>query len=316
MSDKNEYSIEQGKAIYEYPADGLIRRRLHEFGATGFDFYGEMLRRMRYHPADFALDVGAGMGFDGLKIAIDYRPRLVSLLEPAADKTDDFDNIYFQLEEEIKRQGIQNVHLLSSDSLSATITGIANPESEILAKGETYIQPIPGVAEAIPLPDGSVTKLTMIHSAYHFQDIHRAMTQAQRVLRRDGWGMLVTNSSGDKAEFKNFLSQVSDKLKNNVIGTVSSRLDDKAALDILSIYFDVVEILPYQDTMVITQDRVPDYLYAFDSYRNFFDRPVINDGRWYKARHEVVEERIGQDIAATGSFLDTIDIRAIYFKHK
>jgi SAM-dependent methyltransferase len=318
MSNKREFSVEQGVANYEYPIDGLIRRQLHEFGATGFDFYGEVFKGMGYSSEDVVLDIGAGIGTDGLQIAAIHHPRVVYLLEPEGDEPAEFDNKYFHLDSAIQQRGLDYIRLLPSSALNATAQEIAAAQSSTSQVGITYIQPTGGMAEAIPLPDSSVTKLSMIHSAYHFFDLNLAMEEASRVLRQDGIGVLVTNGPGDKMRFKEFLQKTGQELQNGAPNTVSSRLDYHAALTKLSDYFDIIgEPLIYRDEMVITPDRLPAYIWAYDSYRHLFDRVIINDGKWTSARQKVLEAPIAEEMASNnGIFSDTIDIGAIYFRPK
>ncbi|HET7528653.1 MAG TPA: methyltransferase domain-containing protein [Candidatus Saccharimonadales bacterium] len=325
MPRKKEYSVELGVSNYSYPSDGWIRRQMHEWGASGFDFYGEALKRLGISYGDIVLDVGAGMGYDGLSMATTYRPRAVYLLEPHADEDEegqgivtDFDVKYYHLGIALWQKGLTDVRLLPSADFKRFSAEIGPPAAGIQAPGITYIQPVEAVAEDIPLPDNSVSKLTMIHSAYHFSDIRQAFSEAGRVMAPGAIGMLITNGPDDKRNFKNSLQKAGEALRNPASTTVSSRLYYPQAVEMLSQDFDIVdEPLVYQDTMLIDEERLPDYIWAYNSYRHFFERPIVNDGRWDAIREEVFEGPIRRAMAGNdGTATDSIDIAAIYFRAK
>lgn len=325
MSPKREYSVEHGIANYTYPSDGWIRRQMHEWGASGFNFYDVALSRMRIRQGDIVLDVGAGMGFDGLNMATTYRPRAVYLLEPPADDENseedivtDFDVKYYHIGVALWQAGQTDVRLMPAADFSRFTSEIAAPASATLVPGTTYIQPVAGVAEELPLADASVTKLTMIHSVYHFSDLQKALSEARRVMAPGGLGMLITNGPEDKQNFKKSLQAAGKALMNPAPTTVSSRLYYPEALEILSREFAIVdEPLIYKDEMLIDEGRLPNYLWAFNSYRHLFAKPIVNDGRWNSVREEVFEGPIRRAMAKNnGIAKDTIDIAAIYFRAK
>jgi len=269
---------------YEYFYDGAVRRKLHEFGASGVNFYDQVFRLMGYKRTDIALDVGAGMGHDGLYIASEYHPSLVLLLEPGS--TDPNEDKYLPLRDEIAEKSLWGIELLL------------------------------GVAEDIPLPDATVDKATLIHSAYEFDDLPRALGEVARVLKDDGLGSLVTNGPEDKLRFKEFIKTSGEKLGSKAPSTVSSRLDYNAAFKELSHYFPYLKLITYRDEMIITErdNRLDFYLYSYDSYRRFFEQQFISDGHWGEVRREVVEKAIRQEVEANnGVFRDTIDMGVIYF---
>lgn len=324
MTGKREYSVERGIANYDYPTDGYLRRRLHEWGASGFDFYGEALRQMGYGPGDIALDVGAGLGYDGLRIATTYHPRAVYLLEPSGEMVPgnslitDFDEKYLLIGETLRKDGHSEIQLMPAADATRLTAELLSHDSAFLTPGTTYLQPMPAVAENIPLPDGSVTKLSVIHSAYHFSDIPKALSEARRVLAPGGLGVLITNGPRDKLVFKKYIRQAGAAMNNDAPNTVSSRLNYKAAIPMISEYFEIVgEPLIYEDDMLIDEDRLPDYIWAFNSYRHLFARPVDSDGRWNIIRKHILEDPIKKEMARNGGIAtDTIDIAAIYFRSK
>lgn len=282
---KRRFSAER-KVNYTFPVDGLVRRQLHEFGAKNIDFYEEVLDKMGFQEDDVVLDIGAGNGFDALTIAKKYHPQRIYALEPLGQSHDEFEDKFNILRFMMQEEGIKS------------------------------IEPLAGVAENIPLTDNSVSKLMMIHSAYHFDDLKQALSEARRVLIPNGLGMLVTNGKGDKVRFRKLLRQMGEPLHNKSPDTVSSRLNYDAAAARLAPYFEVFRRYIYRDDMIITRENLPIYLWAFDSYRHLFEHPVINDGRWRRVRQGMVETPIEKEMAANdGIFRDTIDIAAIYFRN-
>jgi hypothetical protein len=307
---------------YAYYYDGTIRRRLHEFGAQDFDIYKNALKRMDYRPGDIAIDIGAGMGEDGGTIAWTYRPRLVFLLEPAARDSPEFDDRYLSLAAELGANELSGVVLLASADLETTVRELDKPDSKILRPGKTYIQPIPSYAESIPLPDNSVTKLSMIHSIYEFHNLHAALSEAARVMTDDALGLVITNGPNDKLRFKEKLKETADVLTRESGGqitytspkTVSSKVDYVRAAQAIGEYFKEVTTVPYKDEMVINAGRAPEYIYSYDSYKRRFDPAVPSDGRWTRVRQTVLIDVMDKEIAKFGGYKDTIDIAAIYFR--
>jgi ubiquinone/menaquinone biosynthesis C-methylase UbiE len=292
---------------YTYYYDGFIRRSLHDFGATGFNFYQTVLQKMGYHTNDIVLDVGAGGGEDGVHIAEKYNSRLIFLLEPNLGNYLDINDRYFPLVENIKRRGLQGIELLPAPG-STDIRPIIQPHTP--EPNITYMQPLAARAESIPLPNDSVTKLSMIHTAYEFDDLDKALSEAARVMAPGSLGVAITNGSGDKKLFKQMMQEVGDVLGMKAPSTVSSKLDYLQLRAELKKYFSDMVLFPYQDQMLINNDfRRVAYDWAFNSYRRFYERPVINDGRWQKAKEQVFSSHFSSDIH------DTIDVAAIFFSN-
>ncbi|MBX4188507.1 hypothetical protein KW792_00195 [Candidatus Saccharibacteria bacterium] len=309
---------------YEYWYDGQIRRHLHEFGQPGLEkpFITEVLERMDYRPGDVVLEVGAGVGQDAQHIAWDFRPRMVFLLEPSTDDPADFDGKYYVLGQDLEGKEYKGVRVLSSDNLDNTIAALSEDSSKTLYPGTTYIQPMPGVAENIPLPDNSVTKLSMIYSIYEFKDVHQALSETVRVMTPDAVGVVVTNGPSDKLIFKDILSDAAEELNRQDPGkgykaptTVSSRINYNQARDLLSEYFEEVGLFNYEAAMKITEERIPLYLHSYNSYRRGF-RPAVEDSAlWRSVRDRVFKDRIEYAMARNdGVFWDTIDTGAVFFK--
>lgn len=306
---------------YEYYYDGIIRRQLHEFGALGVNFYYHSIDRMGCRPGDIVLESGAGMGHDGRDIAWHYRPKIVYLLEPVRGSPDEFDNRFYGIEYELRAKKIKGVEVLPSSQLASTVYEMSNPNSQILLPRTTYLQPTPGTAEEVPLPDNSVTKYSSIHSIYEWHDIQKALQEAARVMTPDASGLVITNGPDDKPVFKEILedsrqeldADAPDGVKYTAPHTVSSRVDYNLAESLLKQYFEVVQLITYKDTMIITPDRAPLYEYAYNSYKRGFFPPVINQGRWSAVRQKVLIERMKKEINEKGYFKDEIDIGAIFF---
>jgi len=285
---------------------------MHEFGRTRFDFYAEAIKRLGISHSDIVLDSGAGNGNDGLNIASTYNPRLTLLLEPLNEEEtpEEFDNRYIHLAEQINDNNLENVVLLPSPKSN---NHSPLPNSSIPEESVSYLLPIAGRAESLPLPDQSVDIQLMIHSAYHFDNLNTAFTEAARVMKPGGRGLAITNGPDDKSEFKRILKATEAELQSEFPGTVSSWLDYNVLARWLSNYFDDVTIISYRDAMVVTEAEFPIVRWAYDSYRHLFYPLIINDGRWVRARKKFLEEPVLSAIQQKGEWLDTIDIAAVYF---
>jgi ubiquinone/menaquinone biosynthesis C-methylase UbiE len=281
---------EPKKYNYTFPVDGFLRRLPHEFfeRKAGVEaYYDEVLRRMDISQTDSVLDIGAGIGFDALTISRKYGPELIYAMEPSGQNDEESDYKFILLNEIIELDGIKN------------------------------IEPLFGVAEDIPLPDKSVSKVLMVHTAYEFTDLPQALSETRRVLKDDGLGVLVTNGTSDKYRFGEMLREMGKQLLSKSPNKVSQNLNYEKAFIELHKYFDAVDVFTQKGVMEVTEDRLPVYLWQFDSYRSSFNPPVLNDGRWEKVKKTVVEDPISAEMAANkGVFTDTIDISAIYFRHK
>src|SRR5690348_2094488 len=125
---------------YELGDNAMARRLLHTYGESRRegerDFYEDFFYLMGYRVKDRALDVGAGMGDDALNVAELYKPHFVYALEPPGKDIEELETKFLKLVLERERRGLANV------------------------------TPLVGSAEAIPLPDGTITKLTSVHSIY------------------------------------------------------------------------------------------------------------------------------------------------------
>ena len=108
MGEITPNDIHEQQLANEYFYDGHLRRMLHEFGAEGINFYDGVIKRMGYRPGDIALDIGAGMGDDGKKIAWNYRPSWVFLLEPASP---DIDTRYLPLGADLNGRKLKGVEI-------------------------------------------------------------------------------------------------------------------------------------------------------------------------------------------------------------
>jgi ubiquinone/menaquinone biosynthesis C-methylase UbiE len=267
--------------------DGYIRRLPHEFGVREEEeeaYYQEVFRRMNIQPTDIVLDIGAGLGRDGLEIARRYRPEKVYILEPPGRDEEESAYKFLPLEMWMEQEGVKN------------------------------IEPLMGFAEEIPLPDNRVSKVAMIHSAPAFTDLSKALLETLRVLKPDGSGVLVTNGANDKVQFRKKLLKMGRRMRSKAPPTVSSPLNYVQAYLALKSHFRVTDIYRHKGSMIITEDRLPEYIWQFGSYRQDFDPPDMNDGSWQRARKEIVEDRLKAEMAANGGVAyDTIDICAIYF---
>src|SRR3569833_2878796 len=116
---RRRFHYQPAEGRYLFPSDAYVRRQLHELGACGFEFYDQVLERMDYQPTDIALDIGAGIGLDGLDIASTYGPRMAYLLEPLEDRApavdetaiteehiEQFKNKFAHLEMQIAARGL------------------------------------------------------------------------------------------------------------------------------------------------------------------------------------------------------------------
>ena len=306
---------------YGYSSDALVRRLSHEMGASGFQFYAESLRRMDIQPHDIVQDIGAGLGYDAYNIAGNYHPRAIFMLEPAAaalkcDPLSSFDDLFYWIEADLIRNKDETIKLLSSSQAEQTIRALSYPAEHAFSQDVTYLQPLPSTAEDNPMPDGSVTKATIIHSAYEFYDLEAALAQLNRVLAEDGLGMLITNGVNDKLVFKSILERAGVMLKNKAPRTVSSRLTSDEALEILGQHFNIVDVLPYTDDMLITEDTRYVPINSFNSYIDRFEKKIINRDRFARVREELLEKPLDEMIGRFDYALDSIDITAIYFRKK
>ena len=257
---------------------------------------------MDFTEDDVVLDVGAGLGLDGLTIAEDYHPRCIYLLEPGDDE-EEFVNKFSYLE--IKVGDRPDVKLV----LNAAVD---TPQK----RGVTHLKPIRGIAEAVPLPSKSVSKLMMIHSPYEFDDWEQALTEASRVLRRDGVGAVVVNGDGDKLGFKDQMLEMGLALNNTPPTTRSSRLYFEEALYTLSSTFPFTHPFLYQDIMIVNNQRLHPYSWAYDTYKEQFGKPAVNTERWKRTKHAVVEKAIEMEMVENdGIYRDTIEIGVIFFAH-
>lgn len=285
---------------YDFPVDAYVRRFVHELGSRKVSFYKEAFKRRRFNTDDIVLDIGAGIGLDGLEIARQYRPRWIYLLEPGQTADDGLTDKFNFLDEYIAREAPPGVKIVDSENLER-----AHPAF-------TYLQPIQAKAEAIPLPDAAVTKVIMVHSAQEFDDLNKGLSEAQRVLAEGGEGLLITNGRGDKLKFRELLKSLGEALNLVSLNTVSSRLDYGRAIIELNRLFEVEDVFIYKDIMQIDRETLPIYLWQFDSYRSAYGASVE---RWSEVKSEVVTEPIKREMAKNGGiFTDTIDICAVYFK--
>ena len=314
---------------FSYFYDGSVRRRLHEFGQNGIMFYDIALSRLGIGKGEVVVDIGAGMGEDGKKIAWNFRPRIVFLVEPAGMYSPDFDTRYLplviELENEKDSEGnhLTGVELLPSAELTSTLQELNKTKSQIINPKFTYIQPLPGVAESLPAQlENRVDKITMIHSIHEFDDVFRALRETVRIMAPNGCGLLIANGDDDKLVFKDILEQAAIALNDeapeciqySAPSTVSSRVKYHQAEDLLREYYEQVEIIRYRDTMLIDENRLGDYEHAFNTYRKYFNPPIINDGRWNRVKQRVLTNRLRDEMARNGGVArDTIDIAAIYF---
>jgi ubiquinone/menaquinone biosynthesis C-methylase UbiE len=307
---------------YEYWYDGLIRRKLHEYGLEERDFVNEVLAKMGYLPGDVALEVGAGVGQDARHIAWEFRPRLLFLLEPSTEDPAEFDGKYYQIEYDLHGREYQGVKVLSSVQLDQSIAVVSGGSMADIPPGTTYIQPMPGVAEDIPMPDNSVNKLSMIYSIYEFSDVRRALSEAVRVMTPGATGVIVTNGPKDKLMFKDILRNAAIELNKEDPGrdykaasTVSARINYFQAAELVSDYFEEVSLYAYEDAMKITEERIPLYLHSYNTYRRGFQPAVEDSVLWREVRDRVLKDRIEYAISKNGGvFWDTIDTGAVFFR--
>ncbi len=305
----------------DYLWDGYQRRKPHEFGVTGFRFYEEFFRNMDFRPGQVALDVAAGMGNDGLSIATTYGPQEVFLLEPKIASYGFIDR-YYQLDFEVQRLGRENVVLLPAIR-EGDYEGIFQPDLSALDTTKAYLQPIEGWAEAIPLPDDSVDRLTCVHAAYEFDDLEAFLHSAARVMKPDAIGGLITNGPGDKRVLKQKMQEIKHELEADHPGeveyqvpeTVSSSLTYLEARDALKPHFNKVRLFTYHDRMKIDNlDRRTTYDFGFDTYRYKYVPPITNYGRWKNARRKIFGYSPDEDSEADQPVIyDTIDIGWILF---
>jgi ubiquinone/menaquinone biosynthesis C-methylase UbiE len=322
MTEKVTHLYAEGQPLPdEYLHDGHIRRVLHEFGASGFQFYKAVHKRMDYQPGDIVAEVGAGMGDDGKEIAWVYRPRVVFLIEPASE---DIDSRYLALGIDLSGTKVRGVEVLPSAMLSTTVSEMNNLSSSVLKGRTTYLQPVKTGAEQLGfLPDNSVSKYSAIHSIYEWQDLHAGMREAVRCMRDDAKGVIVTNGPDDKPVFrdmlndaKGILDELSDSDEEYVTPkTRSSKINYFQAAELLSQYFEQVNIIPYRDRMIITPERAPFFIWSFNSYRKDFYPAITNEQlpHWQAARRAALLDRLEREIGQHGYLEDGIDIAAIEF---
>jgi ubiquinone/menaquinone biosynthesis C-methylase UbiE len=301
---------------YEYFFDGRVRRNLHLYGEKQINFYGRTFRQMHFDPSQVVLDVGAGMGQDSAYIAERYRPRTIFMLEPHRGDPIDFDDKFLLLGTDLEKTGLEHLVLLPSpasrDHSAVIPKGI--PEEDL-----SYLQPLLGVAEQIPVPDQSIDRLLSVHSAYEFTDRSQALKEFERVMKPKAVGVLITNGTGDKLTFKKILAEVGSIIGSEAT-TVSSSLDYQTALAEVSSFFPHTKLQIYRDDMIVNNTevygkttRLDYYMYALNSYRRHFKPLVTDTGLFRRAVGEAVERIVDSQLKSKGELRDTIDIGAIFF---
>lgn len=73
--------------------------------------------------------------------------------------------------------------------MTPEMLGIVERESR--DKGLAHIQIVEGMAEQMPFPDGSFDGVACRVAAHHFLDVNAFLSEVNRVLKSDGWFLLV-----------------------------------------------------------------------------------------------------------------------------
>lgn len=272
-----KHSYEQ----YGFFASAHIRRQLHEFGASGDSFYDEAFGMLDLKKGDRVLDIGTGSGFDLLKLAKQYHPEKLVGLEPPTNHLEDFESRFIPLHDAMQREGIDNIEI------------------------------VPGYAQQMPFENNSFNKIMAVHSLYEIPDLGRALRETQRVLAPDGKFLVITNAKYNRQRLHAYLREMGIELDSLNPSPFSSRFRYHEAERVLSRYFKVIDRYRHHDSMKITEDRLPMYLEAINTYRSSFIPRILNDGRWARTRDEIVERELLGEIAREGAAYDTIDIGAI-----
>lgn len=307
-----------------YLYDGYIRRIPHEYDVTDFGFYDRFLEVMDFQPGQMVADIGAGMGHDAFKIAATYGPRYTFLIEPRLSDPGFMDR-YLPMEDIIQKtaaDGVQLLPLIPEKEASKRLAWLAEPGDPALNQSVPRIQPVESRAEQLPFPDNSIDREVAIHSIYAVGDVDAMLREIARTLKPDGTGGLITNGPGDKQLVKQKLQEMKSALESDapegveykIPSTVSSKFDYYAARDALKQYFNKVILFTYQGRMEINSDRKPIYNWGFDSYRKLSMPPIINFGRWVRARNEIYGWPTEDDPAYNDHIAyDTIDIGWLIF---
>ncbi|QUQ67593.1 class I SAM-dependent methyltransferase [Kutzneria sp. CA-103260] len=114
-------------------------------------------------------------------------------------------------------------------------------------------------ADALPFPTGSFDGAVACHMLYHVDDPARGIAELRRVLRPGGWLVASTNGDGHMAQLWEIAARAGLPMSFPEAMNLSFRAEN--AVELLAAQFDDVELVRYEDELVVpTAEPVVAYL--------------------------------------------------------
>ncbi len=142
--------------------------------------------------------------------------------------------------------------------------------------------------QKIPFPDNSFDCIIANHMLYHVPDKSKALSEIRRVLTQGGCLFAATNGSTHMRELHNLIR----KFIKGFESSTSQRFNLENGQEQLELYFDSIELLKYQDSLVVDEP-----LPLIDYFRS-----VVGLENVAHVHLEQIEESIHSSFNADGKF--------------
>ncbi len=254
---------------YDLPMNVMIRFKLYDYAADGRDFESEVVDALHIEPTDTVLDVGCSHGMTLVKM----------------------------------RERSPEANLTGVDLFTSAFTPALAATRQTERKSIDFLV---GTAEALPVAENSIDKLTSLFMLYHVADTDAALQEMQRVVKPGGVVVVATSGAQNKRKHRQMEADIAAFTGAQRPERFSQTFDVDVAQRLLPEYFSNVQHIPHQTEMVITEERVGDYYYSLVSMLEDF-QPAVRGLQRVAAMQHCVTQPVHAALERDGAFYDTID---------